>query len=495
MAKGNNEVIKSFLVSLGFQVDDSALRKFIGAINGVGGTAGIVAKSVIALGVAAEAMVGVVAHNMEKLYYASKRTGATVGNIQALEYAFEQVGISGSKARDMLEQISKIELSSDPGKKALVDILLGKNTAGMEKSKVLMETLSKLFSGNDIQGTDWASQIFGMSKADYGQMKQFWPQIQAAFEKRNELLKASGVNAQEAAEGFTHYINKLKSTWEMVELLALALAKNLLPGFDAFIVKINQVLETSIKLKGANIIPSEWMVQINSIIKAVDTLNTALGLLDKSAIFVKEVIRLFALQFEFLLRAVNLVLSALTGDVEGMKKAVTLGAPKKEGATSGSSGSWEEGAAKQSAGGRFDNSANLARLKSNTNLPTLDLTSAVSRAAWTKAAEAADALGQQVSLELPPLTKRQQAAMNSPDTEAVRKLMLEGASGPHPNLSWSGSVNEEEAALLEKNGVRVKTDIHVHGVQSPEAVARIVAQQQQQTYSESIRNQGGLAAK
>src|SRR5690348_12032764 len=97
------DVIKEFLVGLGYKVDEAGQRKFVDGVNNA-------SKDVLKLGVAAiaaatavTAAVTKIASGLEDLYYASQRTRASAENIQAYGYAVSQMGSSADAARGSLE--------------------------------------------------------------------------------------------------------------------------------------------------------------------------------------------------------------------------------------------------------------------------------------------------------------------------------------------------------------------------------------------------------
>lgn len=94
----NVDTIRDFLVSLGFQVDESGMRKFERVLTGV-------TTNVLKLGVAVEgaalSVLGFttqIAAGLDKVYWASQRTGASAAGIKALGYAAAQTGSSAGRA-------------------------------------------------------------------------------------------------------------------------------------------------------------------------------------------------------------------------------------------------------------------------------------------------------------------------------------------------------------------------------------------------------------
>lgn len=109
-----SDIIKEFLVSLGFQLDQAGERKFTDAITR--GTrdalkfGGAVAGTAVALAAFTEKM----AASVESLYFMSQRTGAAIANIQGYRYAATQLGASVEDATASLENMGNF-LRYNPG--------------------------------------------------------------------------------------------------------------------------------------------------------------------------------------------------------------------------------------------------------------------------------------------------------------------------------------------------------------------------------------------
>ncbi len=96
---GNVDTIRDFLVSLGFQVDESGMRKFQSVLTGV--TANVLKMGATVEG-AALSVVGFttkIAAGLDKLYWSSQRTGSTVAGMKALTFAAAQTGSSAEAAQ------------------------------------------------------------------------------------------------------------------------------------------------------------------------------------------------------------------------------------------------------------------------------------------------------------------------------------------------------------------------------------------------------------
>lgn len=115
-----NETIKSFLVSLGFQTDEASFKKMNAGI-------GSATKSIMALGTAVTATAVVVgagitafASKLEGLYFSANRVSASVNNIKAFEKAAENLGASSGEALQSVESLARM-MRNQPGSEGLLN--------------------------------------------------------------------------------------------------------------------------------------------------------------------------------------------------------------------------------------------------------------------------------------------------------------------------------------------------------------------------------------
>jgi hypothetical protein len=228
----DGDVIRQFLVSLGFTVDQTGLKKMLGGLEGTTKAALTTGKAVLGVAVAAEAMVLQFASSMEKLYYQSRRTGASVENLQALEFGSRKIGLAAGQAREALESMTSA-VRMNPGMRGLIDGLLGKNTAGLDQAEVMIELVQKLAAMPHYQGAQYAA-MFGMDERTFFQLKQGLPELIAAEKERREMNRNAGIDAQAAAEAGKEYANSIRDITTRVGVLRDKLAVELLPAFRSF---------------------------------------------------------------------------------------------------------------------------------------------------------------------------------------------------------------------------------------------------------------------
>lgn len=260
------EVIREFLVALGFNVDPVGIRKFTAALSNTSKLAGQTATVIASVTVAAELMVQKFARGMEKLYYASERTGAAVKNIQALEYGAEQIGLKGEDARAALEGLAR-SLRLNPGLIALLNSL-GVPSEGRDKADIMRDLVTQLSKMPHFVGAQFA-QMFGMDEQTFFHMKRWSTDLAAAERERLALQEKSGINAQEAAEASREYMNALRGVWERIEVLAQSLAVRLLPYFKEFIGLVRGILDELLEWRNFKLDLGEWEDQIMDIVNSL----------------------------------------------------------------------------------------------------------------------------------------------------------------------------------------------------------------------------------
>jgi hypothetical protein len=117
------DTIREFVASLGFTLDESSQRNFVGALEGATLRAKLLGDAIEAMARTVVNKVGEVATQFEQLFYQSSRVGASASSIRAFEYAVSQLGGTLEGANSSLEDFAKF-LRETPGATATVARLL-----------------------------------------------------------------------------------------------------------------------------------------------------------------------------------------------------------------------------------------------------------------------------------------------------------------------------------------------------------------------------------
>lgn len=245
---GRYEVIKEFLVGLGFQVEESEVKKFDNFL--AGGEKRLLEFGGIALTAAAsiQASVTVIADQFEKLYYSSQRTGTSVSNLQAFRFGAEQIGISAEATTAAVDAMVR-SMQLQPGLPGLM-ARFGVNPNQLNKAEQLLQLMERLHKMPDYLGSRYA-QMFGISDEFYRMMtpkriaeEREW---EALFRK---LAADAGVDPDKLSEDSKAFRNEVRVLQAELMLFSMQVESSLLPviqKFTKFLQAIDHILTSSNK--------------------------------------------------------------------------------------------------------------------------------------------------------------------------------------------------------------------------------------------------------
>jgi hypothetical protein len=259
----DNNVLKAYLVSIGYKVDEQQFRKFQDAQKKTGaGAAQLstqfkdVVKQLEKMAIAVAAFIGIrdlaetfkdISQGLEDLYFSSKRAGASAGNLQAFQYGMEQIGISAQSATAMVENL-KLALVN-PGNVSLLKTL-GINP-NQDNVNVTLDLIKRLSTMPDYLGKEYAKS-FGIGEQEYLTMKQNLGSLNQLFQDRINMTKASGVSAEQAAEQAHKYeqaVRQLDAQWGQ---FTTALAVQFMPTGLKVIDVLSQMMDRTTAMGAQN---------------------------------------------------------------------------------------------------------------------------------------------------------------------------------------------------------------------------------------------------
>lgn len=235
------DVIKEFLVSLGFKIDGASERKF---------TDGVVraTKTVTALAVAAEAAavavgfaVSKISRSLEDLHWQSERTNASAKNIKSLSYAVSQLGGSYDGARQSIEQFGA-NLRTNPGYSSLVrslGVATEKNGKLRDTADVLQDIGKALKTKPYYQAVQYANAL-GIDEQTFRALQS--GDLSKWQEEYRAKVAAIGVDQTEAAKRGAEFTRSLRSLNETFGAMGEKLANDLAPAFAKFLDQVNNFL-------------------------------------------------------------------------------------------------------------------------------------------------------------------------------------------------------------------------------------------------------------
>ena len=239
----NAEVIKSFLVSLGFDIDGAGAAKFDATIVGV-------TKTVVKLGVAVEAaalsvvaFTTKIASGLDELYWASQRTGATVAGIQAIGYAASQTGSNAAAARNSLESLARF-IRTSPGAEGFLN-RLGVQTRDASGQMRSMESIfsgvgQRLSSMPYYRANQYASML-GIDENTLMAMRRGMGEFGAQY---SATAKAIGFNADTAAKSSNRFMTSMREFTMMAGMARDKIGSSLTDGLAGSLDRLRkQILD------------------------------------------------------------------------------------------------------------------------------------------------------------------------------------------------------------------------------------------------------------
>jgi hypothetical protein len=281
----SDEVLRDFMVSLGFKVDEASMKKFTLAVEGI--TKGVMSAglAVTAATTAIVAGVGVISSQMERLYYASQRSGESVGNIMALRHAAGQIGLTADQAQSSLEGFART-LRLNPGTDSLLSSLGVKGDGPEQKFESFIGKMKEL---QPYVAAQYAA-LFGIDPDTLLMLENGLPKLEEEKKKYIERLAAWNINPEQAAASGKDFNNAIRSVKADFELLWVVIESKLVPVMIPLIERFErwarshaadtaEAIAKAVEKLGNWIASIDWDKTADRIDKVVDALGGAKGVL------------------------------------------------------------------------------------------------------------------------------------------------------------------------------------------------------------------------
>ena len=243
-----SSVLREFLVKIGFKIDETKYRDFQESMRTTAKNAVEMSKTAVAAATTMGAAIHIVATQMEGLYFATRRTGASAMELKELGFAAEQVGVSAEQARGAVEGLAAARRTNPD----LNGILggMGIDPRQTDNAKVLVKLLAKLHSMPYYQGAQIAG-MFGIDERTFAMMEQGLPEMQKYLALREKMFKDAGVNPDDVA----NRSHEFQTRWRIFEAqtgtLAEVIAYRLMPVGEKLLDWLTTITSWLLKADGA----------------------------------------------------------------------------------------------------------------------------------------------------------------------------------------------------------------------------------------------------
>ncbi|EKZ1995624.1 transglycosylase SLT domain-containing protein [Shigella flexneri] len=207
---GNADTITDFLVSLGFDIDQAGANKFEAVLKGV--TANVLKVGAVVKG-AALSIVGFttqIANGLDKIYWASQRTGASVQGIKALGYAASQTGASAESAMSSLEGLAGF-MRSNPGAEGFLNRLgvQTRDASGkMRDTAAIFTGVGQKLNNMPYYRAKQYAQMLGIDENTLMAMRRGMGQLSSEYAL---TAKRIGFNAESAAKQSNIFMTSMRN--------------------------------------------------------------------------------------------------------------------------------------------------------------------------------------------------------------------------------------------------------------------------------------------
>ncbi|EPA7322270.1 lytic transglycosylase catalytic [Escherichia coli O45:H30] len=226
---GNADTIKDFLVSLGFDIDQAGANKFEAVLKGV--TANVLKVGSVVEG-AALSIVGFttqIANGLDKIYWASQRTGASVQGIKALGYAASQTGASAESAMSSLEGLAGF-IRSNPGAEGFLNRLgvQTRDASGkMRDTAAIFTGVGQKLNNMPYYRAKQYAQMLGIDENTLMAMRRGMNDFTADYQS---MLQKTGFNADKAAVQSNKFMTSMRWLTSLFGVMRDKIGSNLAGG-------------------------------------------------------------------------------------------------------------------------------------------------------------------------------------------------------------------------------------------------------------------------
>ncbi|QEE24527.1 hypothetical protein CS053_08440 [Rhodanobacter glycinis] len=227
----STEVIKEFLVSLGYKIDSRGEDKFIDGTRHVTAEVMKLGAAAVATAAAVAASVVKMASSLEDLYFMSQRTNASAANIQSLGYAASQMGSSVENARGSIENLAKF-LRENPGGEGLLNSI-GVQTRDVngdlrDTTNIMQDIGKRLRTMPQYRAIQYAN-VFGI---DYKTLMALEKGVDKFSERYKGMLRRFGLSVTDATKKSHALMVSWRDMKAQAGILGTIVGTTLIGSFD-----------------------------------------------------------------------------------------------------------------------------------------------------------------------------------------------------------------------------------------------------------------------
>lgn len=246
----DTNILREYLVKLGFKVDESQMKKWGENLTQLEKGLNNLAKNMAVVGVAVGVAMDRIGRKLDEAYFASKRIGASAGNIRAFGYAVSQLGGDAGDAQNSLEAVARL-LRNAPGAEGLLTgmgVQARDANGNLRDMTDIFKDLAKAFQGMDYYKANAFAEALGIDERTLMAMRS--GELVKRIDEQRARMKALGLDMEQATETGRQYAQSYREISAAWEDAATVLATKLLPGMkeaSAELTKNANIWQSTIK--------------------------------------------------------------------------------------------------------------------------------------------------------------------------------------------------------------------------------------------------------
>jgi hypothetical protein len=260
-----SDILKEFLVALGFKVDAAQYKKYLDSVQGATTETNKLGLSAAAAIIGTTAAIAKVSEVMEKLYYVSQRTNSSVSSIMAFDYGVSQLGGSSDAAQASLENLAHF-IRAYPGSSQFLQQLGVAPEHVKDAEAALRDLIPVLKAMPQYQGLAYAN-LLGMDEKTFLALTS--GKLEQSLDEYNKRVANAGVNMQDAGEKGHDFMVALRGLGSEAEIVGALLEEKLVPSLTKAVSAWDKYLQIgaqtahdpSLIVKGAKLLgtdPMKW---------------------------------------------------------------------------------------------------------------------------------------------------------------------------------------------------------------------------------------------
>ncbi len=234
-------VLQEFLVSLGYQVDKQSEDRVVDSVRNFAVKIAAAATGVVAATAAMVAGLKKVAEQAEQVYFSSQRTGAAVENINALAYAFKQVGGTAAQAQGAIEGVASF-LRNSPGAANWLGSLgiATQDAQGRARDTVnVTEDVGRRLASMPFYRAKAYASVAGIDEPTLLLLRRGLGEFEQQY---RSMLKAAGLDSQQAAADAHGFMVQIRELGAAVSILGQKIAAELTKRAGGDIARFRETL-------------------------------------------------------------------------------------------------------------------------------------------------------------------------------------------------------------------------------------------------------------